>query len=195
MFLSTPPSRVATYDNLKGEFDKYSFYPRHPRGWRPVRVSGKHQAIVVSIHATLAGGDSTIAAQTVAVDEFLSTPPSRVATCFAFALVMLHPLFLSTPPSRVATDDRVQYNGALYVSIHATLAGGDASCAPVGCTHSGFYPRHPRGWRQVIPASRIKPLSFLSTPPSRVATWRAYINSIEVMFLSTPPSRVATLAL
>ena len=63
------------------------------------------------------------------------------------------------------------------VSIHATLAGGDArlgrcmltsvcfyprhprgwrlsSALPSG-TASGFYPRHPRGWRQVGKARQI----------------------------------------
>ena len=57
MFLSTPPSRVAT--------QRYPHY-RH-RG-------------TVSIHATLAGGDRARRASNSARVTFLSTPPSRVAT-------------------------------------------------------------------------------------------------------------------
>ena len=34
----------------------------------------------------------------------------------------------------------------------------------------GFYPRHPRGWRQLDDVCAQCPLEFLSTPPSRVAT-------------------------
>ena len=37
------------------------------------------------------------------------------------------PMFLSTPPSRVATEADGISEAMLYVSIHATLAGGDRS--------------------------------------------------------------------
>ena len=33
------------------------FYPRHPRGWRPVYANQCVKQRKVSIHATLAGGD------------------------------------------------------------------------------------------------------------------------------------------
>ena len=56
-----------------------------------------------------------------------------------------------------------------------------------------FYPRHPRGWRLHSFASAAVAPSFLSTPPSRVATdqfgGECHYNK---WFLSTPPSRVAT---
>ena len=56
---------------------------------------------------------------------FLSTPPSRVATLISrFNLSKLYK-FLSTPPSRVATKQYEIDWRAEYVSIHATLAGGD----------------------------------------------------------------------
>ena len=129
----------------------------------------------------------------IAKKEFLSTPPSRVATVFVILLiyritVSIHATlaggdgsrrikcfweesFLSTPPSRVATFPAPRLCDQVYVSIHATLAGGD-------CFRFSF---------------SINPVTFLSTPPSRVATgillWRA-VDGIK--FLSTPPSRVAT---
>ena len=124
LFLSTPPSRVATCLSLWMLSVVCCFYPRHPRGWRPIlRCS--------LIHLYL----------------FLSTPPSRVATTSFFIdyyllSVSIHATlaggdthstyprnrrfpFLSTPPSRVAT---------------VGLAG--TTSAPYS-----FYPRHPRGWR------------------------------------------------
>ena len=38
-------------------------------------------------------------------------------------------------------------NGVLYVSIHATLAGGDIDYNRPSAAQRCFYPRHPRGWR------------------------------------------------
>ena len=78
-----------------------------------------------------------------------------------------------------------------------------------------FYPRHPRGWRQLIEENAAAGVTFLSTPPSRVATrWSrtgykpktisihatlaggdlvsARHSCASFPFLSTPPSRVAT---
>ena len=151
------------------------FYPRHPRGWRlpailsaltaalflstpPSRVATKtcmlaYQSPTVSIHATLAGGDSHRTAAAWAKSSFLSPPPSRVATgrccrpafwagCFyprhprgwrrkEVAVTDLDSLFLSTPPSRVATDVKTVTGNPALVSIHATLAGGD-HCALIG---------------------------------------------------------------
>ena len=57
----------------------------------------------------------------------------------------------------------------------------------------GFYPRHPRGWRHIVPLSDGTFGMFLSTPPSRVATGPvALLSWLCQSFLSTPPSRVAT---
>ena len=36
------------------------FYPRHPRGWRPVFFRFSKASAIVSIHATLAGGDAAL---------------------------------------------------------------------------------------------------------------------------------------
>ena len=125
VFLSTPPSRVAT---------------ARPRVW-PWPAS-------VSIHATLAGGDRSYFRALRRCFTFLSTPPSRVATpvehldteafyvsihatlaggdIFLQSMSFGSRMFLSTPPSRVAT----------------LCARSVPRCTP------GFYPRHPRGWRR-----------------------------------------------
>ena len=56
--------------------------------------------------------------------------------------------FLSTPPSRVATVINAAQKAAIEVSIHATLAGGDA----------------------VFERPTVLYTEFLATPPSRVAS-------------------------
>ena len=63
------------------------------------------------------------------------------------------------------------------VSIHATLAGGDARGRLYGIAALCFYPRHPRGWRQLVERNPNRFRPFLSTPPSRVATlkWSALL--------------------
>ena len=57
-FLSTPPSRVATSGARALPPKLFCFYPRHPRGWRHNFVTLDSFNALVSIHATLAGGDA-----------------------------------------------------------------------------------------------------------------------------------------
>ena len=125
---------------------------------------------MISIHATLAGGDEFSSFWVDKRKGFLSTPPSRVATRHHFI-------------GWICGSD---------ISIHATLAGGDVLPKNHRPSVHDFYPRHPRGWRlclqQLIPVI----LQFLSTPPSRVATTVRSVVSYSGQFLSTPPSRVAT---
>ena len=171
MFLSTPPSRVATTDagTVCGDYQR--FYPRHPRGWRRLQCGNTAQH-----------------------EEFLSTPPSRVATNVRFITFVRFQRFYPRHPRgwrRLVVLDKddnvirfyprhprgwrrlwnIKCCCVFFVSIHATLAGGDET------------------W---IKASRIDVL-FLSTPPSRVATGATLLQGKTYwLFLSTPPSRVAT---
>ena len=86
MFLSTPPSRVATEMS-------YTYKDNTD----------------VSIHATLAGGDRKEFNAGRIYCEFLSTPPSRVATIQGNRSAFHTEVFLSTPPSRVATERQRQF--------------------------------------------------------------------------------------
>ena len=148
---------------------------------------------MVSIHATLAGGDCNINRKRINAFWFLSTPPSRVATLRAYlipsALRRFYPrhprgwrhmvgrhaagFFLRFYP-RHPRGWRLGYwvcaGGLKVVSIHATLAGGDAAFSE----------------------GRKRCNEFLSTPPSRVATAVQLLDVVADAFLSTPPSRVAT---
>ena len=102
VFLSTPPSRVATGRVGHVVRAVLRFYPRHPRGWRPAECN--------------CDGN---------FEKFLSTPPSRVATPGAKCArwqgqVSIH--------ATLAGGDSTGVGMAVItstVSIHATLAGGD----------------------------------------------------------------------
>ena len=215
-FLSTPPSRVATGVPLFFRRPPGGFYPRHPRGWRPSRTAPRAGSRWVSIHATLAGGDSSTVILGCYTSVCLSTPPSRVATAGPCQAHRRHPRFYPRHP-RGWRPPRW------------------AACRPPAC----FYPRHPRGWRPAAQTTGGTIQMFLSTPPSRVAThttacynqdttrfyprhprgWRPSVEAHNVnvefvsihatlaggdhkitlpvdipqRFLSTPPSRVATI--
>ena len=105
---------------------------------------------------------------------------------------------------------------AVFVSIHAPLAGCDNGAASSTHIRAGFNPRTPRGVRQcVLPVPRVlrrfnprtprgvRPhvfcqyiysLVFQSTHPSRGATQHLNLTSVLSMFQSTHPSRGATLS-
>ena len=129
-----------------------------------------NRLLSVSIHATLAGGDRICANQQHDEQQFLSTPPSRVATRLAFFLIHHIQCFYPRHPRGWR---RTGYCISLVdgvVSIHATLAGGDGDGQPRAVLSCGFYPRHPRGWRLTMSMLSSRQPQFLSTPPSRVAT-------------------------
>ena len=149
-----------------------SFYPRHPRGWRLDDCCSVYKTGCVSIHATLAGGDLVSAHIQEPTTSFLSTPPSRVATSYLSQSRLLALRFYPRHPRGWRPSVMAGNVYRHFVSIHATLAGGDPT--------------------SYSPA--ILGILFLSTPPSRVATVVAYFFAPHVMFLSTPPSRVATAA-
>ena len=215
-FLSTPPSRVATGVPLFFRRPPGGFYPRHPRGWRPSRTAPRAGSRWVSIHATLAGGDSSTVILGCYTSVFLSTPPSRVATAGPCQAHRRHPRFYPRHPRGWRPTLRRAIIKILHVSIHATLAGGDQALrltmsmlslflstppSRVATTrslcrlifHSGFYPRHPRGWRRLTTIGAIKKgtVSIHATlAGGDVLLHRVEFASAE--FLSTPPSRVAT---
>ena len=150
VFLSTPPSRVATHEReiLCEWCHSVSIHATLAGG--DVFTDIPHKKIyTVSIHATLAGGDSNPSSSYTDQCSFYPRHPRgwrRITRCSKFLSqsVSIHatlaggdkqrPLipkhtteFLSTPPSRVATNQGLNTLNAKVVSIHATLAGGDYS--------------------------------------------------------------------
>ena len=102
LFLSTPPSWVATTPSSLTIRRIPCFYPRHPRGWRPS----------LQYHCPIHG-------------LFLSTPPSWVATPPAARRARRHRRFYPRHPRGWRQEFctvNLRYND---VSIPATLVGGD----------------------------------------------------------------------
>ena len=184
----------------RGADSEPGFYPRHPRGWRRGRTSARrltqwflstppsrvatrcHDVLFrflgVSIHATLAGGDP---------------PPAGGGPRRQLAVKARQGQFLSTPPSRVATEVGDVVDKSIIVSIHATLAGGDGFLSPLVTGPRLFLSTPPsRVATLARPQAGVSPYMFLSTPPSRVATLYVWEHRTDWTFLSTPPSRVAT---
>ena len=125
----------------------FHFYPRPPRGGRPV-------AAIVSTPA----------------HQFLSTPSARRATVGVIIpqivqKISIHALReegdLRTEPYRM---------GRLQISIHALREEGDAVDNPVFSDSAHFYPRPPRGGRHRQVKIKMCDGVFLSTPSARRAT-------------------------
>ena len=169
VFLSTPPSRVATQQRAARAF-----------------------ALSVSIHATLAGGDSKACCASTISRLFLSTPPSRVATSIRSCERSRASCFYPRHPRGWRRNRVARFiSSSCFYPRHPRgwrrgllqLLGGEKGFYPrhprgwrrgllqlLG-GEKGFYPRHPRGWRPVSPNSLMTGTMFLSTPPSRVATY------------------------
>ena len=80
LFLSTPPSRVATsFCHASATRSAVSIHATLAGG-DDFTVYTMLNVEAVSIHATLAGGDVEVELYYEKLKEFLSTPPSRVAT-------------------------------------------------------------------------------------------------------------------
>ena len=147
------------------------FYPRPPRGGQPSAYGYLGCRLQISIHALREEGDSpwrgssctewisihalreegdrgTGQLQANERGGFLSTPSARRATCYYNSNGLNIILFLSTPSARRATG----------------RAGGEDRCG------DDFYPRPPRGGRQLTTASWQKARLFLSTPSARRTT-------------------------
>ena len=147
-----------------------NFYPRSPRGERPVVTICFAPFCYISIHAPREGSDKAGVWTKMVTDVFLSTLPARGATrsCSAHP----HPMCYFYP--RSPRGERLVLLGLLYFDklFLSTLPARGAT------------PPSPR----ICRAS-----TFLSTLPARGATWMAASASpASSPFLSTLPARGAT---
>ena len=147
-FLPTPSARRATVPPRASASKMCYFYPRPPRGGRPLLVA------VVNTDAP----------------QFLPTPSARRATCTT-GCCKFSSLFLPTPSARRATRGGGLHGGgnaflptpsarratqagrlALVhndISTHALREEGDPRCRTVPPPGGNFYPRPPRGGRHL----------------------------------------------
>ena len=146
-----------------------NFYPRPPRGGRPLNVSLLE--IVVNFYPRPPRGGRRLPSAAVTVpSSFLSTPSARRATG-RLQTNNYQDKFLSTPSARRAT--RILNS--------------------VPPRRGYFYPRPPRGGRLDAPILAAPVPIFLSTPSARRATVLLYVASTSGnVFLSTPSARRAT---
>ena len=156
--VDTPPGKNISIHALREEGDatagagarnKANFYPRPPRGGRPVAApKGRlyylflstpsarratinvHVTVIhnrISIHALREEGDTTTLLICQEVFLFLSTPSARRATCYDMAGVVQRP-----------------------ISIHALREEGDLDNLTPKTGGADFYPRPPRGGRPLL---------------------------------------------
>ena len=170
-FLSTPSARRATWPcwrsvaarpisihALREEGDgkessspqpSTDFYPRPPRGGRPPKIKNPPMLQTISIHALREEGDPKPDHEWPGI-HVISIHALReegdADGCSAECAVLV---FLSTPSARRATEALANYRQM---------------------NEEDFYPRPPRGGRQLTTASWQKARLFLSTPSARRAT-------------------------
>ena len=147
-FLSTPSARRATPEKaktkvtdlisihaLREEGDpapvlvsslQFDFYPRPPRGGRPISQATSSSNVSISIHALREEGDVRTVFGCCHCCDFYPRPPRggrRVGRLY-FAAVGI---FLSTPSARRATKNYLDITWQDDISIHALREEGDRS--------------------------------------------------------------------
>ena len=125
-----------------------NFNPRLPRGRRRDTIQVRKPNVLISIHASLAGGDHRVLRVFRWKGDFNPRLPRgrrhRLSTTLGCAST-----FQSTPPSREATRQRSCILVAHAISIHASLAGGDGDSRSRLDPSNHFNPRLPRGRRLI----------------------------------------------
>ena len=129
--------------------DFFNFYPRPPRGGRPLTALGYDRSRIISIHALREEGDVICFSSVLCFLLFLSTPSARRATTVRRGRTpprqYFYPrpprggrpgarwscgrrsVFLSTPSARRATRRLLLGREAGTISIHALREEGDST--------------------------------------------------------------------
>ena len=186
------------------------FYPRPPRGGRQAVYCTPCRPCTISIHALREEGDAVHYFPASDLEPFLSTPSARRATGIndsgSFHVFDFYPRpprggrlmamvdnpgeyqFLSTPSARRATCPPCRILQTTPISIHALREEGDKPIRFFGCSMKYFYPRPPRGGRQIADRDTQLEQLFLSTPSARRATISMLAAiSVTLNFYPRPP--------
>ena len=162
-FLSTPPSRVATLCSRSGSSLNFSFYPRHPRGWR-LEQAVHNQADGVSIHATLAGGDFSADRPRYANKRFYPRHPRGWRLCCSSCPRQNETCFYPRHPRGWRRLFRAEAMGNLrFYPRHPR--GWRLQPLYIAQAVKSFYPRHPRGWRHTKSDLTAGPSCFYPRHP------------------------------
>ena len=168
-FLSTPSARRATRSREQRQGVAKYFYPRPPRGGRPLPFDLVFVCLHISIHALREEGDSKTTPRHRRHSRFLSTPSARRATWFH-------------TPSMMVT----------LISIHALREEGDTATSWRRSPSSNFYPRPPRGGRPPPSKNGQTGGYFYPRPPRGGRPSARDAQQTGMIFLSTPSARRAT---
>ena len=192
-----------------------NFYPRPPRGGRPVFRARYAAAIPISIHALREEGDRRDSFTELDNGGFLSTPSARRATNVFLrrdipSKISIHALreegdvrkepcqmastkFLSTPSARRATHDLPRHLPAVPISIHALREEGDCR-DPEELNTGDIFLSTPSARRATVDADLTTSLSsnFYPRPPRGGRPSRFGSPLTHSGFLSTPSARRAT---
>ena len=147
LFLSTPSARRATSGCWSTPTLRSYFYPRPPRGGRPLLPPLDHADI-----------------------QFLSTPSARRATAQNWLDRAVEDISIHALREEGDLWQTLTVEAPTFISIHALREEGDCSVSGPAKQAKNFYPRPPRGGRRrrvlLVGESGL----FLSTPSARRAT-------------------------
>ena len=149
VFQSTHPLRGATVCNWWAVFFPiFDFNPRTPCGVRQAAVVAGDAGSGISIHAPLAGCDTSSPILSWSCSVFQSTHPLRGATSARATGCTGLCGFQSTHPLRGATSVAGHGAALAVISIHAPLAGCDKGVSLLLYKTAHFNPRTPCGVRR-----------------------------------------------
>ena len=163
-FLSTPSARRATSFCIRPSTLGIHFYPRPPRGGRPITCARVHVNIRYFYPRPPRGGRHGKNPDINYILQFLSTPSARRATHRFFDLSRGF-LFLSTPSARRATGLGDKWFEDNQISIHALREEGDHRRGREETKQKYFYPRPPRGGRRASCGTAFPTTNFYPRPP------------------------------
>ena len=191
-FLSTPSARRATLVIQPFGQTLEDFYPRPPRGGRPLSSNTVYQLPSIFLSTPSARRATRCHIRRAAGIQFLSTPSARRATHGA-ARRAGGWKFLSTPSARRATLRYERRRAGHQISIHALREEGDSAFLSRKCLFTNFYPRPPRGGRRRSNPRGEETLNFYPRPPRGGRQEPVEVPDISKIFLSTPSARRATM--
>ena len=174
-------------------FSSYSsiafyFYPRPPRGGRPLFGRGGNVALHISIHALREEGDPWKIRRPPTRHTFLSTPSARRATvALGQGQAEVHHFYPRPPRGGRPTTSTLSQFFARFLSTPSARRA-TKNLAVRHLLLDDFYPRPPRGGRRWTAMAKSSPSRFLSTPSARRATSSfRYPYRWKVYFYPRPP--------
>ena len=172
-FQSTPPLREATRKDLFNKRAYCNFNPRLPCGRRR-GVNGYNILAGLYFNPRLPCGRRRSLSSVLGRQRHFNPRLPCGRRQSAMRITEL-PVFISIHASLAGGDDFRDFPPyTTAISIHASLAGGDWSLSSVLGRQRHFNPRLPCGRRHQLTGKSLAELSFQSTPPLREATAQLY---------------------